>query len=411
MQKNILILALISICFFSLSCEQSNPVNGQGKPTLKASESNVSVTLNYSRTVNISGGIGSYTIKSLSDSSIVTVYVYTQTSTTPTTSGYISIHGNKIGTTKIIIQDSAKTAEVEIFVTVAIITASPSSVTVKTDRITYVLIIGGTPPYKIIQSSNYAIAKIDLPNSLLTVEGISQGTTSVVISDNSNPANVVTIPITVTTAPVLTTSGSISFNSTIGYFMTEGIYKDIYSSKEPSNDAGAGGIVSVYSSNINFGTIIGYKRKSVDVYDVVLITFVKNKLSPGIVSLDSASSANQRDNGSIFFGFNISSNSQTSANYLTYSGDITFSTFTEMTAEGTFQGHAGLFSNQIGGLTPGSNVTISQGSFSVPLLIEDETMTMTQKGDQVIFKQIEKIIRPQVEKIKEQIELQKRHRQ
>lgn len=404
MQKNILILVLISFCFFSLSCEKSNPVGNQGKPTLKASESNVSVALNYYKGITVSGGQGRYFVKSMTDSNIVQTNFYQQSSGTGQISWYVEFYAKKLGSTKIIIQDSAKTAEVEIVVTVAIMVSSPSSISVKTQQTKSGYISGGTSPLKISQASNTAIATVTLSGSSITVTGVSQGTTSVTISDNSNPSNMVTIPITVIIPPTFSTTGKIAFVSTIGNFATEGIYGANNPSFMPSNDAGAGGFVTKFYTDGLIGQIIGYKMLTSTQFDIVVIFFLMNSLTPATISLDSGYSNNPRDIGIIAFAFNLSTNTTTEHLYSTYSGSLTFSTLNEQKAEGSFGGKAGMEG------VMGSDVTISQGSFSVPLLVEEESMNLINKGDQKLFNQIEKMLQPQIDKMKEQIELQKKHR-
>jgi hypothetical protein len=374
-------------------------------PILTASENPITVALNYDKTVNLSGGKGSYNIKSISDSTIVSLNIYSQIQGASPSSGYVHFIGKKLGTTKVIIQDSAKTAEVEIIVTVSVLASSPSAITVRTQQTKYASITGGVYPYKISQPANAAIATVTVGTSVMIV-GVSPGSTSVTISDNSNPPNSVTIPITVTIPPSLTTSGKISFNTTKGNFQTEGIYSDIFSQNVPSNDAGAGGVVTKYSTSGNIGQIIGYKKKTATLIDVVVMLFFRYSFAPGKVLLDTAGSTNiNREFGSIMFGFDLVPYGQTNTMYSTFSGDMTFSTYNEQKAEGTFQGNAGLLSSQTGDLVPGNNVTFSQGVFSVPLIVEDGTMMMSTKADQAIFNQIEEIIKPQIDRMKEQIEL------
>ncbi len=402
MQKIILLFSALTICFFSLSCEKSNPVADQGKPSLTASENPVVIALNYSKNISVTGGKGSYKIKSMTDSSIVQVNFYQQYIGSSQILQYVDFAGKKIGTTKVVIQDSAKTAEVEIIVTVAVMVSSPSTFSVKTQQTKSGYINGGTSPYKIIQPPNSAIATVTLTGSSITVTGISQGTTSVTISDNANPSNSMTIPITVTIPPSFTTAGKISFASTIGDFQTEGIYGANNSHDIPSNDAGVGGFVTKYRGSGNFGQIIGYKKKTSTQYDIIALIFFKNSLTPGTVTLDTGFSNIQRENGSVMFGFNLVLNTDTNPLYSSYSGDLTLSIYNEQKAEGNFNGKA----NRQGVL--GNDVTISQGLFSVPLIAEDGLYLSTSKESQIIFNQIEKMIKPQFDKMKMNIELRRK---
>jgi len=397
MRKTILLLTVITICFFSLSCETGNSVD-QGKPTLTVSENPIAIALNYGKSITVTGGTSSYRVKSISDSNIVSINFFPSYISNVKFSQTVNFFGKKLGTTKVVIQDSAKTAEVEIIVTVSVMASSPSAITVKTQRTKYASIIGGVYPYKISQPANSAIATVTLNGSSVMAEGVFQGSTSVTISDNSNPPNVLTIPITVTVPPLFTTAGKISFNYTNGTFETEGIYGASNTEDLPNNDAGAGGFVTKFSSSGNYGSIVGYKKKSATQVDFVLITFIKNEFAPSTISLDTGFSVipGPRDYGAIMFGFDLVPYGRSNTAYSTFSGDMTFSSLSEQKAEGSFQGKAGLISNETGRLIPGHDVTISQGLFSVPLIAEDAEIGIPR--DKTIFNQIEKLMQPQIEK-------------
>jgi hypothetical protein len=404
MPKSAFWTAAFAIIFFFLSCNETSTTPSEpAKPVLTASENTLTIARNYSKSISVTGGKGSYRVKSISDSTIVKVSFYPSNQTSTQFSQTVSFSGEKVGTTKIVIQDSAKTAEVEITVTVAVMVSSPSSVTVKTQQTKYIYISGGTYPYSIDQSPNASVATVFINGSSLEVTGFSPGTTSVTIRDNATPANKLTIPINVILPPSFTTSGKISFSSTKGNFATEGIYASNNANDLPSNDAGAGGFVSKYSSIGNFGRVIGYKKKTSTTMDIVMFIFYKDAFTAGTLSLDSAASNMPRETGTVIFGFDLLLNGFSNPIYSSFSGNLTFSTFNEQKAEGSFSGKAGLTSQQ-GKLIPGGDVTISQGLFSVPLIVEEGSFTSAAMDERSIFDQIERSAKPYIEKAKKRME-------
>ncbi|MGD0591554.1 MAG: hypothetical protein ABSA44_12285 [Bacteroidota bacterium] len=389
-----LVTAILAV--FSFSCEKNNPVEN-GKPQLTASENPVTVAVSWQKYITISGGQGPCSVKSVSDSSVVNAsidrfsYPYGRT---------LSLLGTAIGTAIIVVQDSAQTAEIQISVTVATIAASPSNVTVQVQSSQYVSLQGGTYPYTIDQPTNSILADASVSGSSVYIEGVAPGSTTLVVRDNANPPNKVTISITVIPKPVLTTPGKISFTSSVGGFSADGILPDNLDNIAalPANSEGAGGTIYISSPGTNVGTIVGYKKHSQNIVDVVAIVFVKSNLSQGVLPIDSSLALYGVDTALVEFVFGGDLNSQTADMYLMHSGTLTFTALSAQKATGTFSGAATLIRNDIP--VAGSNTTVTNGSFDVPLLQDNLGLTAQNLEQQRIIKFVQKIIEYNLMKVK-----------
>jgi len=388
-----LFLASAILAIFSFSCEKSNPVEN-GKPQLSASENPVTVAVSWQKYITISGGQGPCSIKSISDSSVVNAsidrfsYPYGRS---------LSLLGTAIGTAIIVVQDSAQSAEIEISVTVAIIAASPSNVTVQVQGIKYVSLQGGTYPYAIDQPANSVLANANVSGSSIDIEGVAPGSTILVVRDNANPPNKVTISITVIPKPVLTTPGKISFTSSVGGFSANGILPDNIVA-QPANSEGAGGLIYISSPGTNFGIIVGYKKHSQNIFDLVEIVFIKSNLSQGVLSIASSAGPNGVDTAIVEFFLGEDLSSQTAGMYLMHSGTLTFTALSAQKATGTFSGAATLIRNDIP--VAGSNTTVTNGSFDVPLLQDNLELTVQNPEQQRIIRFVQKMIEYNLMKVK-----------
>ena len=389
-------LVIVISTIFSFSCEKSNPVEN-GKPQLTASENPVTVAVSWQKYITISGGQGPCSVKSVSDSSVVNAsidrfsYPYGRT---------LSLLGTAIGTAIIVVQDSAQTAEIQISVTVATIAASPSNVTVQVQSSQYVSLQGGTYPYAIDQPANSGLANATVSGSSVYIEGVAPGSTTLVVRDNANPPNKVTISITVIPKPVLTTPGKISFTSSVGGFSANGILRDYPNDliAQPANSEGAGGTMYISSPGTNIGIIVGYKKHSQNIVDVVAIVFAKSNLSQGVLPIDSSRVLFGIDTASVEFVFGGDLNSQTADMYLMHSGTLTFTALSAQKATGTFSGAATLIRNDFP--VVGSNATVTNGSFDVPLLQDNMELTTQNIEQKRIIRFIQKTIEYNLMKVK-----------
>jgi hypothetical protein len=389
-------LVIVVLAIFLFSCEKSNPVVN-GKPPLTASENPVTVAVSWQKYITISGGQGPCSVKSVSDSSVVNAsidrfsYPYGRT---------LNLLGTAIGTAIIVVQDSAQTAEIQISVTVATIAASPSNVTVQVQGSKYVSLQGGTYPYAIDQPANSGLANVNVSGSSLYIEGVAPGSTTLVVRDNANPPNKVTISITVIPKPVLTIPGKISFNSSAGGFSANGILPDNLDNIAalPSNSEGAGGSIYISSPGTNIGIIVGYKKHSQNIFDIVEIVFLKSNLSQGVLSIASSAGPNGVDTALVEFVFGGDLSSQTAGMYLMHSGTVTFTALSAQKATGTFSGAATLMRND--SPVAGSNTTVTNGSFDVPLLQDNMELTTQNIEQKRIIRFVQKMIEYNLMKVK-----------
>jgi hypothetical protein len=355
---------LMAVVLFSLSCEKDNPV-GTGLAQLTASENPVMITAFSSKSITITGGQGPYSIKSISDSSIVDAHM----SGSPD-QGWLSLWGKALGTAAIVVRDSAQTAEVEISVTVAILAASPSNVTVQVQRTQYVSLQGGTQPYAIDEPADSVIAGVTLGSFYIIIKGNALGSTRLVVRDDASPPNTVTISIAVTPKPVLTTPGKISFSSGAGDFSAEGVLSDeeLDLRSVPVNSQAAGGAIYTTLSGTNYGAIFGYWRRNQNTADAVVILFSKSNLSQGQVPIDTLPFTGD-DKAIVEFVLGGDLNSDTPDTYLMHGGTFTFTALNSKKATGTFGGAATLTRNSVP--VAGRNTSVTNGTFDVPLLEEE----------------------------------------
>lgn len=391
-----LLTVILMLAVVSFSCNKSNPV-ALGTPQLTASENPVTVAIHWAKYLTISGGQGPCTVKSISDSSIITAAMDPFTSPTGRS---LSLSGKAIGTVKVVVQDSAKTAEVEVLVTVATMAASPSNVTVQVQRTQYVSIQGGTYPYTLDQQANSSVASVNLSSSSLYVDGVAAGSTSVVVKDNASPPNKVTIAITVVPKPALTTAGTISLTSSIGKISANGILTNDLDKLPslPSNSEGAGGSISLSSYGPSFTVIIGYQKKSQNTADIVEILLVRSSLSPGVVPIDSSRILWGADTAIVFFAYAADLTSNNIDAYIMHGGTLTVTALSAQRAAGTFSGTA----NMIRGNSPvaGTNIAVSSGAFDVPLLEENSGPTIQSPEQLRIMKFMERTVGLNLRKMK-----------
>ena len=229
----------------------------------------------------------------------------------------------------------------------------------------------------------------------MNVQGIAQGSTSVVVKDNATPPNKVTISITVIPKTVFTTAGKISFSSNKGDFSVNGIFAENFITAA-ANSEGAGGQIIIELSS-SFGYIIGYKKKSQNIIDIVSIVFVKKTLSQGTLAIDSSRNLGY-DTAVVSIAFGADLNSQTPDSYVLHTGSLTFSVLNTQKATGTFSGAGTLIRNNVP--VAGNTVSVTNGMFDVPLLVEDFGLANKSAEQERILGFAKKLIEKDLMKMK-----------
>ena len=323
----------------------------------------------------ISGGIGSYSIKTKPDTTIAKA----------TLSGfYVYVTAVAAGSTSVTVQDgttpTAKTKTIPIKVTAAVTTLSatvnPVSVNVGADQQT--VISGGTSPYSIQSSPSSSIATASISGATVTVHGVAAGSTSMVVKDNSSPAKTVTINITVNSGSIIfTSSGTLSFSSNVANFSATGIYN-----VNALTGSGAGGFLTT-SSNL---LVYGYKYNSSTSVDISMVEFTDASpiaagtyVMPPITGTKSVTI-------SYIPGLNPSSSTVTDMYILVISATATISALNTSTAQGTFSGSGLFVSNSVPDYT--RTITVTNGSFNVPYLVGVSPANPADKNIESIVKKI-----------------------
>ncbi len=400
MNTSRLLPLLCVVAFLALSCDQSNPVTPSSTPSLSTAETSFDVALNAQRTIVITGGAGRYSVKSIADETVASVSI-SSAAPGPSNAQNVTISGKKIGSTSIVLQDSGKIAEITLTVSVKMMAANPSAVSVKKGSSKTIQLSGGIMPYQILTMPNSSIASATLSSSTLNIRGDGVGSTTVTVKDNSNPSNSISIPITITEPVTYTTPGSISFSSTAGNFSTTGIYNGNITNPSAGYKDGAGGYIEKYSIGVHIGQIIGIKVKSSNLLDVVAIIYGKTTYTPGTISLDTNSWGSQENFAFLLYVFNVSVSDESPAVYIATSGTFTITAINDQSASGSFQGKAAKFVNDVP--VAGGEETFSDGTFSVPLIIEEKSGSPERVHEQKILRRVETLIQPYVEQMEQKV--------
>ena len=146
------------------------------------------------------GAKKAYTIQKFTDSTVVyadyNTYLSNASSGT-TGSASLTVKGKKVGTSTVVVQDSAGTATILIEVKVQTLGANPNALTLEVSGSSqYVLLSGGTTPYTIKTQPNSSIATVSLGSPYVyAYPGSNAGSTFVTIKENGGDS--IQIPITV----------------------------------------------------------------------------------------------------------------------------------------------------------------------------------------------------------------------
>ena len=171
---------------------------GGGAGTLTAAPSTLTIQSGAAGDVLLGGGSGKYDI----------AVANTAVATATLTGNAIRITaGATAGTTTVTVRDQAdqsKAVVINITVSsgvVGALTAAPSSLAIQSGAAADVLLSGGSGKYD-FATSNSAVATALLNGNKLTVTaGITIGTASITVRDQTDAARVVVIPVTVTSGP------------------------------------------------------------------------------------------------------------------------------------------------------------------------------------------------------------------
>lgn len=358
------LVIILSIAFISSSCTDSS--TEPNKPVLTPLETSVTMAKGSYHWLTIKGGIGPIRVKSISDSSIVSNVIITlpwQYKGQPMND--VEFYGKKLGSTAITFIDSAGTATVTVPVTVTMMSFEHANVSVREGSTTSLFIQGGTAPFVIVGPPSDGIASYQMSGSFVTVTALSAGTTILTVRDSAAPSNSASVTITVTPKLVFTSPGKMSFTSNMGEFTADGIY--VESGNGPVSGQGAGGFLQGEEGYFINCTIIAYRFSSPQSTDVVFLDFTRKDFGPASLAFGRTSQRIDSAQMVFFLGINPASSTM-DMQYLT-AGTMNVSAFTQSQAAGTFSGYGVMRKNGITG-TVGS-LTVSNGSFSVPLVLED----------------------------------------
>jgi hypothetical protein len=388
MPKILLTLFVLILSLFILSCKDSQTTEPAGS-RLTATETSVTVARNFHRYISIRGGVGPLRLKSMTDSSVVEVKSFGAIEIVNGVQWQsVLLYGTNLGSTSLTLQDSAKTTELTLVIIVSVMAAERSSITIQENLSTSVYIYGGIQPFVIDQPANEAIASVSVASGYISISAISPGNTSVIIRDSDSPAHKAAIGIAVTPTPKLITAGQLSFQSNAGNLNVNGIAGSSFI-RASAGTEGAGGELQGSPMGLNECEIIAYKKKSLNIVDVMVIDFIKVKTSAGTLPVSGRSG--RIDSSYVWFVINGDLSSPTADIQRLSSGSVVISSFTTERISGSFSGTGKLMKNLV--VVTGTPLSVTDGSFSVPLLLEDYGGDAAENAEQRAVKQFVQRIR------------------
>jgi hypothetical protein len=224
------------------------------------------------------------------------------------------------------------------------------------------------------------VATATISGAILSVTGVTAGSTRVVVKDNSSPAKTVTLPITVKAfSGGFTIAGTLSFISNKGDFSANGIY-------DPTATSGTGAGAMIRSSGgINTLTIYGLRINSATNVDITLIQFVDT--APLAIGTFAFTPTTSLKSVSISYAPATNPSDTTAPNfYLLTSATASISVLSSSDAEGTFSGSGVSYVNAIPDFSQSINVTA--GSFKVPVIPISGSVNTANKNIESIVKRI-----------------------
>ncbi len=260
-------------------------------------------------------------------------------------------------------------------ITFTTVTSEPGGLTANPDNLDLTVgqqktstITGGTTPYSILTSPNPGVASASISGSVLTVTGVGNGNTYVLVKDNSGPYKTAWINISV--HQIFTSPGSLSFTSTVGNFSATGIF-DNASDSMPTNSQGAGGY---FSSNVlgPFAAlqVVGYFKNSSTNWDIAVVMYMDSaNVSTGTFSFLTGEGPIKRAEFLYVKGWNPSDTSGdpfNNGNYVLVTGSASLSSFTGTSAQGTFSGTGSWYTQNIP--DPTKPITLTNGNFTTPVI-------------------------------------------
>jgi hypothetical protein len=259
------------------------------------------------------------------------------------------------------------------------LTATPPSISVAVGAQGTSTVSGGTAPYSIQTTPNASIATATISGAVVTGRGVAQGSTSVVVRDNSTPALTVSIPINVGGGGGGTTSGSISFNftgATTGTYSATGTYDS-----NATTGQGVGGF-RYSSGGAGYLQINAYKINSATDWSILTVTLRNpGTLATGTYTVNVDPNANNFASLTWVPHYNPNQPATYNDAYISATGSFVLSTLTSSNAQATFSGTAVYLPS------PTQTINLASGSFNVNY-ISTEPSSRLEKNIQILTERI-----------------------
>jgi hypothetical protein len=262
MKKNLIVIG-VACCMFLVSC--TTPTEHSGTSTSLVLEyPSVTMGMNNGMSIGISGGTPPYTVKSISDSSVISAYVYRDFYSTVNQASFVS--KNKTGSAVVTFRDSIGTTG-SVRVTVEEFAVFPEEVTMMEMSNTNIRMQGGTMPYTVVQGYDTTVARFS--DALMPyLFARRAGQTVITVTDASPQKRTKRIYVTVLPRP-RGTEGMLTFASTFGDRNFSGT-TDPYIIDHSVKGAAGMGMVS-WSGWFEYGNIIGILPKPEGQFEIAML--------------------------------------------------------------------------------------------------------------------------------------------
>lgn len=152
---------------------------------------NVSVDVDHDTSTKISGGNGNYIIQGQPIATIATARISGDT---------LTITGKSRGSTAVVVNDTSTPSPYKATVYITVnetgdLRVLPANIRIDVNDTMTATVSGGTPDYDMTRGPDTRFARADFADGILIISGVAKGSTSIEISDSSEPVIKIVVPI------------------------------------------------------------------------------------------------------------------------------------------------------------------------------------------------------------------------
>ena len=389
MKKRLMTILTIVSCGMFIACSNSGTGSSPYTVRLIIEQNPAAVALGSYGSIHIAGGVGPLSVQSVEDTSIIMTYM--SRSWFPVEAPYhiLSLYGKKEGSTKIVIRDSAGTAQEVLYISVVPLVSYPATMTMRTGWYQSVYLGGGIRPYTVARVPDATVASIDTNYSSFTVIGVGPGRTSLVLQDASTPPHTVTVPIIVLPALEFTEPGSMTFRTMTESIAIVGPYRYDFRNDIARDGAGAFFTPVSFHQSSNSLYIDAVRLRQNGHYDMVSFYCTPARYS-GPQSFAFSDPEIGLVNGLLgWLAIDVDPTDTVMNTFYSFSsGQVIFTVMDPQRVTGTFTGSCSRYTRE-GDVTQNA-VMVLDGTFDVPVLTDplktlegNNTVPMTAPSEKI----------------------------